>query len=209
MDPIDRGLEGLVNGLAGHNALIDSLARFAASDLVFFVVPVVLLLWFWPSPSQATRQRYVGAIVVGGVLALAIGTFAGALRTESRPFAVDATVTKLIPHAADNSFPSDHALLAFSVSWVILWWRRAAGAVALALACLVALGRVVVGVHWPIDVVGSALIALLAAWIAVFSVPLWAYPQRVASRVLPEWLVASPESDADDPTRAAEERAPA
>jgi undecaprenyl-diphosphatase len=199
LDPIDRGLESLFNGLAGHNALFDSLAKFAATDLVFFVLPAVLLLWFWPSPSRATRQRYVGAIVVCGVIALAIGVVAGSLRTESRPFVGDTSVVRLIPHGADNSFPSDHTLLAFSVSWVILWWKRVAGLAALALATLVALGRVIVGVHWPIDVVGSAVIALVAAGIAVYTVPLWAYPQRVAAGLLPDWIVADPDGEASAP----------
>jgi undecaprenyl-diphosphatase len=165
---------------------------------VFFVVPAALLLWFWPSPSRALRQRYVGAIVVAGVLALAAATVAGGWHYDARPFVTDASVHPLLAHGADNGFPSDHALLAFTVAGVIAWWRRAAGVTALALATLVALARVIVGVHWPIDVFTSALIGLVAAAIATYTVPLWAYPQRVGARVLPSWLVAAP----DAPVRA-------
>jgi hypothetical protein len=88
VDPVDRGLEGLLNGLAGRNGALDALIKFAALDLVYLVVPLLLVLWFWRSPTQALRQRLVGAIVVAVALAYAGGVLARALHGESRPFVV-------------------------------------------------------------------------------------------------------------------------
>ena len=74
----------------------------------------------------------------------------------------------LISHAADSSFPSDHLTLLWAVAFSFLMHRspRLAG-IALALLGLpVAWARIYLGVHFPLDVVGAALVAVLSAWLA-------------------------------------------
>jgi membrane-associated phospholipid phosphatase len=65
------------------------------------------------------------------------------------------------------SFPSGHAAASFAVAgiWIMTLpgrnWMRAA---LLALAVLVSLSRVMVGVHWPIDILWGMLGGWLGAW---------------------------------------------
>jgi membrane-associated phospholipid phosphatase len=67
-----------------------------------------------------------------------------------------------------NSFPSGHTVAAFALGGVLLFASRSVilRTIAVLLACAVAGARVLAFRHWPSDVVASALIALLAAWIA-------------------------------------------
>lgn len=90
-----------------------------------------------------------------------------------RPFwdGVDPSLTPLYAGAIERSFgfPSGHAQGAFLI-WPFLALRsgnaRKWMPFALALAICIALSRLILGVHWPLDVVGGALIgaAILGAF---------------------------------------------
>jgi undecaprenyl-diphosphatase len=85
----------------------------------------------------------------------------------------------LIPHEADNGFPSDHALLAAgivaAVGFARLLWVLPFGL----LAGLVDWARVGVGVHHPIDVLGSDAFVLLGVVVALV------VAAAITARVLP------------------------
>ncbi|XPR82345.1 phosphatase PAP2 family protein [Streptomyces prasinus] len=81
---------------------------------------------------------------------------------EERPCRALRTGVDLVaecPGAGDWSFPSNHATLAagLAVGLAVLWPRLAA--ITLPLAGVVALLRVLVGVHYPHDVLGGAVVA--------------------------------------------------
>jgi len=89
-----------------------------------------------------------------------------ALIYNPRPF-MDEHAGQLIAHAPDNGFPSDHALLVFTVAAIVYTQNKFIGSVLIGLGVLVGIGRVVAGVHHTIDVLGSVLIAFAATYIAV------------------------------------------
>jgi len=55
-----------------------------------------------------------------------------------------------VQHGADNSFPSDHASVAFAVAFAVLALHRRFGLVLLLFAAAVANDRIFVGVHYPV-----------------------------------------------------------
>ncbi|WP_235283288.1 phosphatase PAP2 family protein [Methanosarcina sp. 2.H.A.1B.4] len=74
------------------------------------------------------------------------------------------TGTLLIAHAAESSFPSDHATIMISVSLMLLTFKdfRHSGAVFFILAFTSGLARVYFGLHFPMDMDGSLLVALVS-----------------------------------------------
>lgn len=148
-----------INSLAGRNAAVDRGAVVVASYLPLLFVAFLLWLWF---ARQGFRERVLAAgenalLALGINLAITLGYF------HPRPFMVQ-RVHLLIRHAPETSFPSDHATFMFALAFPLLAEARLRGA-ALVLAVLALVGgtaRVFCGVHYPFDVLGSALVALTA-----------------------------------------------
>lgn len=78
-----------------------------------------------------------------------------------RPFALY-NFKPFIPHAIDNGFPSDHALLSFAIAWVIFRFHKKLGIVLIIIGGAVGFSRVLSGIHSPIDILGSFFISGIA-----------------------------------------------
>jgi len=79
---------------------------------------------------------------------------------DPRPFVVG-NFTPLIPHTADNGFPSDHALLGAAIAFSIFHFNKKLGFLLLYLTALVGVARVMAGVHHATDIAGSVAIVLI------------------------------------------------
>jgi undecaprenyl-diphosphatase len=66
-----------------------------------------------------------------------------------------------LPHT--GAFPSGHSTTAFACATVLAWSDRRLAVPAYVLAALIAISRVYVGVHWPLDIVGGAVLGTLVA----------------------------------------------
>ena len=162
-----------------------SLTIFAAKYLVFIAVALaaaVLAVRLWPRPRLWLLRWGIAAGIML-VLSLVLARIGGAAYSDPRPFTTS-HIPPLIAHAADNGFPSDHALLAAAlvalVGMVDLLWSLPF----VLLAILVDWARVGSGLHHVVDVVGSSVfvaIALVAALIVAEVVVRWLAPRLPTS----------------------------
>jgi len=122
------------------------------------------------------------APALGAVIGLGLAALLGQAWFESRPFTVGLGHS-LIPHVADNAFPSDHASLFWSLGAAVIATRAApaAGWAVVALGGAVGWARIYLGVHFPIDMVGAGGVALAAGLIARELAP--AVQRRIAPAV--------------------------
>ncbi|HET7197135.1 MAG TPA: phosphatase PAP2 family protein [Burkholderiales bacterium] len=117
-------------------------------------------------PLWRRRPDLVWAFALAALLGTAWARGLKPLVDEARPPAVlDGLVHLIGPARSSEGFPSGHPTTAFAIAglYALGLRSRALAGAALALALLVALSRVVVGVHWPVDVLGGALGGWLAA----------------------------------------------
>ena len=76
-------------------------------------------------------------------------------------------------HAADNGFPSDHALLTAFLGFTMLLYSKRVGIFLLVIALIVSWARVAAHIHNPRDIVGSFVIAAVSVVIVRASAKFW------------------------------------
>ena len=82
---------------------------------------------------------------------------------RERPPLVYPDPKPLVSVPSSGSFPSGHATIAFACATVIAWASPKLAVPAFLLAAAIAFSRVYAGVHWPLDVVGGAVLGVLLA----------------------------------------------
>lgn len=165
MQDLNEALFLLINAPANPNTTLLLIARLCAEQLIWVVPASLLLGWFMGNGSIRQRMLEAGA---SGLLGVLMAQLIGLVWMHPRPFAMGLG-HQWIAHAADASFPSDHLTLLWSVAFSLLLHpavRRLGVALAL-LGLPMAWARIYVGVHFPLDMLGAAVVAGLAAWLAV------------------------------------------
>ena len=113
------------------------------------------------SRRAAILEAFLGAVVTGALVKIA-----GLSYVHPRPFVVH-HVLPLLKHAADNSFPSDHAAVA-GLAVAYLWSRsRRAAALAAIFAFLIGGARVAAQLHWPVDIAAGYVLGIVGGAVAV------------------------------------------
>jgi undecaprenyl-diphosphatase len=164
----------LINQRAGRADGVDDVMEFAATWLIYAVFAVGAAL---VAVALYRRQlRPVAEIGAALILAFAAAVGLAHLSREPRPFQAH-QVHQLIAHGAGVSMPSDHATAAFAIAFAVgMFLHRRWGVVLAVVAVVIGVARVWVGVHYPGDILASAVIAALAVLeVKVCSMwtPLW------------------------------------
>lgn len=106
-------------------------------------------------------------ILVMTVVAVAVAdvtsTVLKALIDLERPSSRFETPKPLVPAPHDHSFPSGHAATSFAAATILTVARPRLGPLWFLLATAIAFSRVYVGVHYPLDVIGGAVLGIAVA----------------------------------------------
>jgi undecaprenyl-diphosphatase len=136
---------------------------------VLLYAAAVIVLWLATRPGEEREWKI--ASLAGGIsafVALGINQVIAAFWHRPRPYESHPGVYHLT-QSHDPSFPSDHASAAFGIAFGIFFVNRRVGRYFLAVAALIAVGRVEVGAHYPADVLASVLVGAAAGAIVVFA----------------------------------------
>jgi undecaprenyl-diphosphatase len=162
---MDYTLFKAVNGFAFHHDAFEDVLRFFAQDAQYFFIALLAALFLSTGKWRSENARH-GVVAAGfsALLGLGINHLITDFWARPRPYVSHPAATHLfIAPSTDPSFPSDHATAAFAIA-VSIWLRnRKAGWLALAMAVVLALARVAVGVHYPGDVLAGAAIGTACA----------------------------------------------
>jgi len=128
---------------------------------------IAVLIYFWLSNKTNSRNNalYAGyASILGVTINLLITTF----YFHPRPF-MENIGKLLIDHVPETSFPSDHTtfMLSLSITLLLLKETRKTGMLLSVLGLVGGLSRVLCGIHYPFDILGSLLVATIAALVII------------------------------------------
>lgn len=156
-----------------HDGIEDPLLTFVNLSEALFIAMLLIVLAIAYGPKARPWRRAGVAAGLSAGLALGIGQVLGNITDRARPFVAHPGFVHLFTHhAADASFPSDHATASFAIAIALVLRRRAWGIAVLVAAAVLSVGRVALGLHYPTDVIGGALLGSAAALI------LWWAPVR-------------------------------
>ena len=146
-----------INSFAEKNHLLDLFMIGAAKSIPYIFIVLLFYLWFRDKKHEAL---YAGYATTLGVL---IDEIIRSFYFHPRPF-VEHLGTTLIQHKVNNSFPSNHTTFTLSIALMLLTFKttRILGIVFTFLALLCGIARIYAGVHWPFDIAGSIIVAIIS-----------------------------------------------
>ena len=145
--------------------MLDALSIFAANYLWYVIIGIAVVYFLLQSRPEKKRMLIFAALVLPLVYLVAL--LGGALYYDPRPFVVG-HFTPLIPHKPTNGFPSDHVVWSAATAAIVFPSNKYLSLILWVLTTLVGAARVHAGVHHPIDIIGSMLMAIVTATVAYF-----------------------------------------
>lgn len=151
--------------LVGHGRIAEELSDFMALSVPVFALGV-LSLWLFARPGSPSRWKTAAVSGLGSAaLALLINQVISSVWVRDRPITAHPLDAHLffVPASGDPSFPSDHAAAAFAIAFAVLFLVPRVGYGFLAAAAAIAFDRVLLGLHYPGDIVAGMLVGLVSA----------------------------------------------
>jgi undecaprenyl-diphosphatase len=138
------------------NWLFVDLSRIGSNGVVFVVIGLaVALIWRRPWILVPLLVADVAAGVISYALRQAIG--------RDRPPLVYPEPKPLVSVPNSGAFPSGHTSAAFACATVLAWASPRLRIPLFVLAAAIGWSRIYVGVHWPLDVLGGAVLGVVVS----------------------------------------------
>ncbi len=125
------------------------------SGIWLLIALALAILWRRPNIFLLVAAAALTTQVITSVLKLVFG--------RDRPPAVVLDPKPLLEVPTTSSFPSGHASTSFACAYVLSRLAPRLAPAFYALAVLISLSRVYIGVHYPLDVLAGALLGTLVA----------------------------------------------
>lgn len=146
-----------------HTPVLDKImvggTKLGDVGIIWIILTAILLII---PKTRRTGGVMLVALVVQTVLCNVI---LKNLFARTRPYDVNTTVQLLVPKLHDFSFPSGHTSASFTAVSALYFSKDKLWKPALVLACLIAVSRLYLYVHYPTDVLGGLLLGVLSGYI--------------------------------------------
>ncbi len=140
----------------------NSIIIFLASFLIWIMFAGLFVLWI--VDGKIKREEVIHALLAAG-LAWSIAQIIKALFPTVRPFITDGTTPMVLLPATDGAFPSGHSAAAFALATSIFLHDKKVGIFYQFAALIIGIARILGNVHYPIDILGGALLGVMVAFI--------------------------------------------
>ena len=135
-----------------------------------FIVIGLIAFIYWLKLTNKRKLEIITFGIITALVAFLLAKIGGAMFYNARPFVVN-NIVPLLPHAADNGFPSDHTLFSAVIAVTMYSVSKKLGLILGVLSVIVGMSRVLALVHHPIDIVGSIVFAIIGGVVAYYLTP--------------------------------------
>lgn len=156
---------------------------FCAEYLLYFVV--LGLIAAWVMIGREDKKRFIVSTLIACIVAYVIAKIASHLYFDPRPFVTE-HIKPLIPHAADNGFPSDHALFTMTLTAATFFFSRKLASVMFVMTVLVGVARILAHVHSPLQIAAGWIFGIIGAVVGYYLMRLIFRKYTATSEVEPK-----------------------
>lgn len=135
---------------------------FTASFLIWFLYAGLIILWIIDGrvKKEVALHAFISSISAQGLAEVLKSLF-----QTVRPFVENGGSIMTISTPTNAAFPSTHSAAGFALAFAVFLHNRKLGVVFLIGALLVGVARVMANVHYPIDILGGAVLGIIVAFI--------------------------------------------
>ena len=140
--------------------------QFWSNYTFIFFVAVFLFYFGQESFKQLVLHSVVAFIVSRFIVTVLINFFYKKQRPYQK-YKFNLITSKFFSWRTDefNSFPSRHSITFSSVAVVVMFLSFPAGLILLLATAITGVGRVILGYHWPVDIIGGLIIGAIVGYI--------------------------------------------
>ena len=146
-----------------HTPVLDkfmtSVTKLGNAGIFWIILTVLFLL--------IPKMRKTGVVMAAALIIdlLLCNVLLKNLVARTRPYDVNTGIQLLVAKLRDYSFPSGHTAASFASAAALYFaGEMKLGIPALVLACLIAVSRLYLYVHYPTDVLGGVVIGIIAGY---------------------------------------------
>jgi undecaprenyl-diphosphatase len=168
----DKALFLFINGLAGKVHFADKFFQGISNDYFAAISSCLILVWLWFGTRGGAQREKNQKLVITTAISIGLTnllvTLCNTFFFRVRPFNVlpPDQVNLLFYRPTDSSFPSNLAAVLFAIAVPVFIKNKRWGSVLLVIAALGSIGRVYIGVHYPLDILGGAVFGVTGAVLA-------------------------------------------
>ncbi|MGB9763496.1 MAG: phosphatase PAP2 family protein [Minisyncoccia bacterium] len=167
MPNLDLKIFFWLNNLAGHSKILDDFfIACASSVLPYLFIIILLLLVYFSRYSKKEKITILGMAFLSAFIShFGVAEIIRFFYHHPRPF-ITYSVHQLIPESG-WSFPSGHATFFFALAAAVYLYNKKWGWGLFLIALIITLSRIIVGVHYPSDILGGMVIGMIVAYLTV------------------------------------------
>lgn len=157
---MDLRLVEIINRLSHRNGIRPFFTVISRiGDGLFWYVLIIILPVVFGAEAISTSIQ----MAIAGLLGLLVYKWIKLITERARPFMVSSNISLGTAPLDQYSFPSGHTLHAVSFSLIVVHYYPVLAWLLIPLTFLIALSRVLLGLHYPTDVLAGATIGTLLA----------------------------------------------
>ena len=139
-----------------------------ATGLIYLTALLGLVYWITLKTDQKKHLVIFGAVTA--ITAFILAKIGSLLFYNARPF-VSEHLIPLFQHDTSNGFPSSHMLLAAVIAVTVFAISKKWGIGFMVVAIIIGVSRVAANIHYPIDIIGSIVFAVIGGVAAYYFTP--------------------------------------